>query len=141
MLICGVHWDVCCSVALDLDGNRVGDGRLSSCWTGMSQQEIVDSNFSVDWFKERLEQLNDDALETVAANRVEVVFSIATDFQDAGLFEQRQVMADRRLTLIQSLAEFCDVEFFVLQQEEDNTQTIGVRKHLAEMSQFGPKLG
>ncbi len=125
----------------DLDGDRVGHGRLSFCLAGMSQQEIVDSNFSVNWLKERFEELNDNALKAVSTDGIEVVLTVAANCQNSGLLEQRQMMADGRLALIQTLTEFRNVEFSFIQQVENDSQTVGVRKHFAEMSQLGTKLG
>lgn len=106
----------------------------------MSQQKIIDSNFAIDWFEKRFKELNNYALKTVSANSVEIVFAVSANCQNSGLFEQRKMMADGRLALAKSIAEFRDVEFCLVQQEEDDSESVWIRQHFAEMCEFRTEL-
>ena len=45
----------------------------------MSQQKIIDSNFAIDRFEKRFKELNNDALKTVSADGVEIVFAVSAN--------------------------------------------------------------
>ena len=102
----------------------------------MRQQKIADPNFAVRRLQERFEKLNNDALKPVTAHGIEIVLSVATNLEDSSLLEQCQVMAHGWLALIQAVAEFGNVQFFFLQQEEDDSKPVGIRQHFAEMGQL-----
>jgi len=107
----------------------------------MSQQKIIDPNFTVDRFDKRFKELNNHALKSITADGVEVVFAVPANSQDSGLLEQCKVMADGWLALTKTIAEFRDVEFCLVQQIEDNSESVWVRQHFAEMSEFRTEFG
>ena len=57
------------------------------------------------------------------------------------LLEQCKVMADGWLALAKTIAEFRDVEFCLVQQKKDDSESVWVRKHFAEMSEFRTEFG
>ena len=107
----------------------------------MSQQKIVDPNFTVDRFDKRFKELNNHVLKSITADGVEIVFAVSTNSQNSGLLEQCKVMADGWLALAKTIAEFRDVEFCLVQQKEDDSESVWVRQHFAEMSEFRTELG
>ena len=123
------------------DGNCFCDDGVGCRWSRMSQQKIIDSNFAIDRFEKRFKELNNDALKTVSADSVEIVFAVSANGQNSGLLEQRKMMADGWLALAKTIAEFRDVEFSLVQQEEDDSESVWIRQHFAEMSEFRAKFG
>ena len=54
---------------------------------------------------------------------IEVVLAVAAAFDQAGHFQEREMMADRGLALLQQVAQRADVQFLALQEIVEDLQT------------------
>ena len=99
----------------------------------LRQHEILEADVVLFHLGDALEEFTHDAMEVLRADGVEIVLAIATGFDKAGDSQQREVVADRGLALVEPFAERGDVQFAFPHQVHQDAQTGFVRHQLEDL--------
>jgi len=98
--------------------------------------ELVEADLAFSWFAHAVEQLLHQTAETRLADGIVVMLAVASRLDQTGDAEQRQVMADGRLTLAEPIAQSCYVQFRLAGEIHKDPQARLVRKELEDLDQL-----
>ena len=83
-----------------------------------------------------MKKLRDDAVEVRLPDRIEVVLAVTAAADQPCLAQQRQVMADGRLTLLQSFAKRRNMQFVFPIQVHQHAQACLVGEQFEQLDQI-----
>lgn len=83
-----------------------------------------------------LKQRGNDVMEVRLQKRIEIVLAITAATDQTSNSQQRQMVTDCRLTLLQTLAESRDMQFAFTIQVHQHAQTSFVRQQFEDLNQI-----
>lgn len=114
--------------------------RSRSVFTARGDGKLVESKLRLSRVGDVLEELRDNAVEVSLADRIEVVLAVSATTDQTGLAQQGQVMTDRRLALLQSLAQRRDMQFVFAVEVHQHSQPSFIREQFEHLDQLALKL-
>ena len=106
----------------------------------MRDDKIPESNFIATGIANRGKQFAHQLMEMLFTNGIEIVFSVTTGFDQTRRSQQSQVVADRRLALVQPFAQRRNVQFTLAQQEHQDLESRFVGEQLEDLHQVAFEL-
>ena len=101
----------------------------------LRDDEVVDSDFLSIVLGHAVEELMNQVMKIRFPHGVEVVFSVPSRLDEMRVAEERKMMADRGLALLEPFAESGDIEFPLLGEVEQDLESGFVGKQFEDLDE------